>query len=206
MGDIVHTVLDFIAEHAVWAMPVIFVVAFGESFVLISFAFPATSVLVAAGALISAGDLQFWPVLFGAVCGAILGDAISYWLGRRYGHLTETRWPFTHHPEILPRGHAFFKRHGVKSVYIGRFFGPLRSVIPLVAGVTRMPRARFWIANILSALIWAPALLLPGAAAQYGLSQLDVKGQWAVAVTVAALLLGGALIWAGRRFGYLGKS
>ncbi len=72
----------------------------------------------------------------------MLGDAISYWLGLRYGHLTETRWPFTRHPELLPRGYAFFDRHGVKSVFIGRFFGPLRAVIPLVAGITRMPRAR----------------------------------------------------------------
>jgi membrane protein DedA with SNARE-associated domain len=186
-------------------MPVVFVVSFGESFVLISFAFPGTSVLLAAGALIAAGNLPFWPIVAGAVCGAVLGDAISYWLGRRYGHLTETRWPFTRHPEILPRGHAFFARHGVKSVFIGRFFGPLRSVIPLIAGITRMPKHHFWIANVLSALIWAPVLLVPGAVATYALTSMEVGVRWKAGLTVAAMLLIAGLIWAGRRLGHLGR-
>ena len=56
----------------------------------------------------------------------------------------------------------FFGRHGGKSVFIGRFFGPVRAVIPLAAGVMRMPRGRFWFANVTSALVWAPMLLLAG--------------------------------------------
>ena len=124
MDSFVHSIMGFVSQHAGWALPVVFVVSFGESFVLISLAFPGTSMLLAAGALISAGACRcgrFWPGPSSAPC---LGDSISYWLGLRYGHLTETRWPFTRHPEILPRGYAFFDRHGVKSVFIGRFFGP----------------------------------------------------------------------------------
>ena len=56
----------------------------------------------------------------------------------------------------------FFHRHGGKSVFIGRFFGPVRAVIPLAAGIMRMPPRLFWIANVTSALVWAPMLLLAG--------------------------------------------
>jgi membrane protein DedA with SNARE-associated domain len=198
--------MQFVAHHAIWALPVVFVVSFGESLAFISFAFPGTSVLIAAGALISAGDLQLWPVLAGAVCGAVLGDSISYWLGLRYGHHTEKLWPFTRHPHILPRGHAFFERHGVKSVFIGRFFGPFRAVVPLIAGITRMPMPRFWSANIISALIWAPVLLIPGAAAQYALSRFELAAHWRVVLVIglmAALAVG---LWAARRKGYFTRS
>ncbi len=206
MSSLVHSLMQFVAHHAIWALPVIFVVSFGESFVFISFAFPGTSVLIAAGALISAGDLQLWPVVVGAVAGAVLGDSISYWLGLRFGHLTETHWPFTRYPHVLPRGHDFFERHGVKSVFIGRFFGPLRAVIPLVAGITRMPSTRFWLANVLSALIWAPALLIPGAAAQYALRQSELSAHWQVALVIGFMALLGAAVWTARRLGYLGRS
>ena len=60
----------------------------------------------------------------------------------------------------LDRG--FFARHGGKSVFIGRFFGPMRAVIPLAAGVMQMPRGWFWLANVASALVWAPMLLFIG--------------------------------------------
>jgi membrane protein DedA with SNARE-associated domain len=63
---------------------------------------------------------------------------------------------------MLPAGIRFFERHGGKSVAIGRFFGPIRAVIPLAAGLMQMPRGWFWFANIVSALVWAPMLLFVG--------------------------------------------
>ena len=62
----------------------------------------------------------------------------------------------------MPTGIQFFAKHGGKSVFIGRFFGPVRAVIPLAAGVMRMPRGWFWFANFTSALVWAPMLLFVG--------------------------------------------
>jgi membrane protein DedA with SNARE-associated domain len=62
----------------------------------------------------------------------------------------------------LPSGIRFFRRHGGASVFIGRFFGPVRAVIPLAAGIMQMPRGRFWFANVTSALVWAPMLLFVG--------------------------------------------
>jgi membrane protein DedA with SNARE-associated domain len=162
MEHLVQPTLDFISAHSGWAFPIMFITAFGESFAFISFFFPGTSILVVAGTLMSAGSLPFWPIMAGAITGAVLGDSVSFWLGSRFGGGIARIWPFTRNPDFLPTGIRFFERHGGKSVFIGRFFGPVRAVIPLAAGIMRMPRGRFWFANVISALVWAPMLLLAG--------------------------------------------
>ncbi len=162
MENLVQPTLDFIAAHSSWAFPVMFVTSFGESFAFLSLLFPGTSILIVAGTLMSAGSLPYWPVLAGAVIGAVLGDSVSFWLGRRYGGGIGRIWPFTRNPGLLPKGIRFFAEHGGKSVFIGRFFGPVRAVIPLAAGIMRMPRGRFWFANVTSAIVWAPMLLFAG--------------------------------------------
>ena len=162
MQNVGESMLAFISTHSGWAFPVTFITSFGESFFLISLVFPGTSLLVVAGTLMSAGSLPYWPVLSGAVVGAVLGDAVSFWLGERYGGAIARLWPFTRNPDLLLNGTRFFARHGGKSVFIGRFFGPIRAVIPLVAGIMHMPRGRFWFANVASAMLWAPMLLFAG--------------------------------------------
>ena len=162
MEELAQPLLDFIRAHSDWAAVVMFVTAFGESFAFLSLLFPGTTVLIAAGTLMSAGTLPYGPVLVGAIVGAVLGDSVSYWIGRRFGGAIAGLWPFSRNPELLPRGIRFFERHGGKSVFIGRFFGPIRAVIPLAAGIMRMQRGRFWVANVTSAIVWAPMLLLVG--------------------------------------------
>ena len=71
-------------------------------------------------------------------------------------------WPLSDHPTLLPRGEAFVKRWGALAIFIGRFFGPLRASVPLVAGIFRMPFVSFQIANFTSAFVWAAVLLTLG--------------------------------------------
>jgi membrane protein DedA with SNARE-associated domain len=195
----VHDVVDFIARHAVWAGPIMFLLSFGESFAFLSLLFPGTAIMFAAGAFIPSGTLNFWPLVIGCVLGATLGDGISFWLGWRYGHLVERTWPFTRHPETLARGFAFFQRHGGMSVFIGRFFGPLRAVIPLVAGMAKMRASIFWAANILSALVWAPLLLLPGALSATFLRTMRFAHEWEWALVGILVVVVGAAIWLTRK-------
>jgi membrane protein DedA with SNARE-associated domain len=162
MDDLAQPLLDLIKAHSDWAAAVMFITAFGESFAFISLLFPGTTVLIAAGTLLSGGTLPYASILVSAILGAVLGDSVSYWLGRRFGGGIARIWPFSRYRELLPRGIEFFARHGGKSVFIGRFFGPVRAVIPLAAGIMQMPRGRFWFANVTSALVWAPMLLLAG--------------------------------------------
>src|ERR1044071_7375099 len=162
MEDLAHQLIEFIRTHQDWAIAVMFITAFGESFAFLGLLFPGTTLLIAAGALIKSGALSIWPIVIGAVLGAVLGDTVSYWIGRRFGGRLAGIWPFTRNPDLLAGGMQFFHRHGGKSVFIGRFFGPVRAVIPLAAGMLGMPSRLFWGANVTSALIWAPMLMLAG--------------------------------------------
>jgi len=195
MADLTASLTSFIAAHAEWTFPVMFIVSFGESFVFLSLLFPGTAVLVAAGLLVPDGTLHLVPLLAGSILGAVLGDVVSWHLGRRYGHLLEHRWPFTRHPDLIPRATKFFERYCVASVFLGRFFGPLRATIPLVAGIAKMPALPFMLSNAGSALIWAPALLLPGSAAVLVSDRLAVKGPLAIAVGLGVLAVFAALTW-----------
>lgn len=193
-----HTV-QFIAHHAGWTFPIMFLTAFGESFVFVSLLFPGTTIMVAAGLLVPTGSIHLFPLLSGAILGAVLGDGVSWWLGLRFGPAIKSVWPFSRNPMLLAHGEALFARFGSASVFIGRFFGPFRASIPLVAGIVKMPPLQFWIANIASALIWAPALLLPGSVAVLlsKWSGFGTTGQIGIGVAI----LGGlaVLVWAWER-------
>ncbi|MCX7381101.1 MAG: DedA family protein [Alphaproteobacteria bacterium] len=163
IGDLTDAVLDFIRTHEIWAAPIVLALAFGESLAFVSLVLPSTVMLFAIGGLIGASGIGFWSLWAAASLGAILGDWVSYWLGRRYQRRIAGIWPLTRHPALLPTGEAFFKRWGVMGVFVGRFFGPLRSVVPLVAGIFAMHPVQFQIANVASALVWAAGILMPGA-------------------------------------------
>jgi membrane protein DedA with SNARE-associated domain len=162
LGNFTHQIIVFIAAHPNLAVLVIAVTAFGESFVFLSLLFPGTAILLAAGALVRAHALDPLSAVLAGCAGAILGDMVSFWIGRRFGSVIPKLWPFRRHPDTLAQGIGFFERYGWASVFIGRFFGPLRAIVPLAAGMLKMPRLPFYVANCLSALIWAPALLFSG--------------------------------------------
>jgi membrane protein DedA with SNARE-associated domain len=154
--------IAFVRDNAVWAPPIVFALAFGESLAFISLLIPAWGALVAIGAMIAAGGISFWPVWIAAALGAGFGDWLSYWIGLKLEHSVAHIWPLSRHPELIPRGEAFMKRWGVAGIFIGRFFGPLRAVVPLIAGIFEMPFWRFQLANFSSAFVWAAVLLTIG--------------------------------------------
>ena len=162
MAELFDQLLAWVTANPLWAWVAVFLVAFSESVAIIGLLVPGVVLMFGLGALVATGALEFWPVFWWAVAGAVTGDGLSFWLGRHFQDRLRSLWPFSHHPKALDRGIEFFRKYGGKSVAIGRFFGPVRAVIPLVAGMLGMPPWRFLIANLLSALVWAPAYLLPG--------------------------------------------
>jgi membrane protein DedA with SNARE-associated domain len=155
-------VVDFVRVHEAWAAPIVFALAFGESLAFISLLVPAWAALVGIGVLISSGNVNFWPVWVAASIGAALGDWLSFWIGVKLGPPVAHIWPLSRHPGLLPKGEAFVKRWGALAIFIGRFFGPLRASVPLVAGIFRMPWWQFQTANFSSAFVWAAVLLTLG--------------------------------------------
>lgn len=162
MDQLTHDVLAFISAHPELAALVVGLTAFGESFAIISFFVPGTTILVAAGTLVQAGVLDPVTAALAAAIGALIGDTLSFLIGRAFGTSLRHRWPFKNHHGAFDRGEIFFKKFGWPSVFIGRFLGPLRAFIPLTAGMCRMPAVPFYVTSIISAAIWAPALLYSG--------------------------------------------
>jgi membrane protein DedA with SNARE-associated domain len=170
--DYVEQVIAFVRDNAGWAPPIVFALAFGESLAFISLLIPAWGALVALGALIGPSGINFWPVWIAGSLGAALGDWLSYWVGLKLEYSVAKIWPLSRHPEMIPRGEAFMKKWGVPGIFIGRFFGPLRAVVPLIAGIFEMPFWRFQAANFSSAFVWAAVLLTLGDGVSVGLQWL----------------------------------
>jgi membrane protein DedA with SNARE-associated domain len=155
-------VVEFVRNNEGWAVPIVFALAFGESLAFISLLIPAWGALVAIGALIGTSGIKFWPIWIAASLGAAVGDWVSYWVGLKLEYTVARVWPLSRHPDLIPRGEAFMKKWGIPGIFIGRFFGPLRASVPLIAGIFEMPYWRFQLANFTSAFVWAWVLLKLG--------------------------------------------
>jgi membrane protein DedA with SNARE-associated domain len=163
MEAIADQLVAYVKANQVWAAPIVFGLAFGESLAFIALLLPATIALIGIGALIGASGIDFFPIFIAAGLGAALGDWVSYWIGWKFHASIGRMWPFTRNPDLIPRGHAFVEKWGIYAVFIGRFFGPLRASVPLAAGILEMPWWPFQFANFTSAFLWSAAMLAPGA-------------------------------------------
>lgn len=160
--DIIANLILAFQQHPALALAFVFIIAFSESLIVLGLIVPGAIIMIIFGALIAVDALKFWPTIFFAVCGAAAGDSLSYWLGKRYQSKLVKLWPLSRHPDVIIQANQFFHRHGTKSIILSRFIGLLRPIIPATAGMAGMPIKPFLITNIVSALLWAPAYLLPG--------------------------------------------
>jgi len=186
MQSFFDALLIWVALHPWFSGVIIFLVAMAESLAIIGMLVPGVAIMFGIGALVAADSIPFWWAMAWAVAGAVAGDGFSFWLGRHYRQRLTAVWPFSRYPRSLTQGMDFFQKYGGKSVAIGRFFGPVRAVIPLVAGMMGMRPWRFLVANLLSALAWAPAYLLPGVV--FGAS-LELASEVALRLVVLLVLL-----------------
>lgn len=143
-------------------LPAVALTAFIESFAIAGIVVPGVAILFSIAALASLSGIPLFDVLLAAFIGAVAGDLISFFIGRAFHASIPNKWPFSRYPEALAKGEQFFNKYGTLSVVIGRFVGPLRPVLPITAGILKMPTSKFVSINLLSALAWAPAYILPG--------------------------------------------
>ncbi|HET7569018.1 MAG TPA: DedA family protein [Gammaproteobacteria bacterium] len=160
--DILNHILAWVSANPGWAGVAVFAIACFESLLVIGYLVPGIFVLFGIGALIGSGYLSFWPVAIWAAAGAIAGDVASYVVGYVWRDRLQHGWPFQRHPELYAKGVQFFDDHGGKSIVFGRFVGPVRPLIPAIAGMTGMSAARFVIIDVIAAALWAPVYLFPG--------------------------------------------
>jgi membrane-associated protein len=183
-----------------WYVLVAFLV-FGEAAVMIGLVLPSETALLVAGFAAQQGWIVLPPMIVLAVAAAVAGDAVGYEIGRRAGPrllgsrlggwVGERRWR---------SAEAFLHRHGGRAVLLGRFAPVLRTLVPGLAGVARIPYARTFLPwNVTGAVLWATGALLLG----YGFAaSLPIVGQYLTFATVGILLVLGLYAlaaWSARR-------
>ena len=188
MNDFIEQVKLFIETHHEWAGPVTALLTLGESLLVVGLFIPATALMVVMGTLIGSGMLDGWTIMIWGIAGAVVGDALSYWLGRWVGPGVMRRWPLNRQRRGVARARLFFYRYGFASVLLGRFMGPIRSTIPTIAGEMGKGQTRFQIANVLSALAWMPLMLAPGYLTARNMSNADGEPQWLVGLLSAVVI------------------
>ena len=203
MEHLAQDIGAFIARNAVWAGPILGLITFGESMAFIGAFFPATALMMIAGGLAAAGILDPFAVIAWCIAGAVLGDAVSYWIGRRAGPGAFRAPIMKRHSRAVARARLFFRRYGAASIYLCRFLGPVRAFVPLIAGMTAMNHLRFQIANVGSAVVWVPIMLAPGYLAAKGAQVAEIDAVW---IVVGALVVMAGVFF-GRRIlkGQLGR-
>jgi membrane protein DedA with SNARE-associated domain len=185
----------WVAAHERWAGPIVFLICFGESLVIVSALVPATILLLAIGGLAASGLLDLPTLCVWGVAGSGIGFWVSYEMGRRWSErILAWRW-LARRPEVIAHGHRFFARWGAGAVFVARFVGPGRVVVPLLAGALGERPLGFQLGNWLSALIWTPLLLSPTVIGQLVSGWLEALPRELRGTIVLAAIAIGLILW-----------
>lgn len=160
--DWLQPLIVWLTANPGWLTLAVFTIALLESLALAGILVPGMAILFAVTVLAGKAGSPLPALLIWTALGAIAGDLLSFWLGRKLKGRLHHFWPFSRHPVLIRKAESLFVSHGGVSVLIGRFIGPIRPVLPMVAGAFSMPSRQFALFNVLSAAIWAPFSILPG--------------------------------------------
>jgi membrane protein DedA with SNARE-associated domain len=183
-------IAEFITAHAYFAHWAVFLLALSEAIPIVGTVVPGSTLVVAISALATKSEINAWLLVVDATLGAIIGDGLSFWLGRRYHREILQRWPLNLFPQFIVRSEVFFTRYGAASVFLARFTAVVRAFVPLIAGAVRMPVRQFYVTNILSAVIWAPAHVFPGVAVGMMASAANASTAQILALVIGVIILG----------------
>ena len=171
--DLIRTAIDFflhldkhlaeiIANYGVWTNLILFLIVFAETGLVVTPFLPGDSLLFAAGTFAALGSLDPVLLILLLSAAAILGDTVNYWVGAYIGPRAfsgEVRWL---RQEYLDRTHAFYEKHGGKTIILARFIPIIRTFAPFVAGVGTMTYSRFLLYNVVGGVVWVTLFVLAG--------------------------------------------
>ena len=136
--------------------------AFIESFAIIGIIIPGVVLLAAISGLAASTNLSIFQVVFLVYISSCFADILSFILGKYFSNKIDGIWPFVKNPSWLDQGRKFFRSYGIPGVFLGRFVGPIRPLIPITAGSLAMDVRTFILVDLVSGLLWAPLYSLPG--------------------------------------------
>ncbi len=177
-----------IAQYGAWTYALLFVVIFAETGLVVTPFLPGDSLLFAAGALCAGTVLNVHLLVLLLVVAAVVGNLVNYGIGAFLGPKVFSRedsWLLRR--KHLDHAHAFFDRYGGRSVILSRFMPIIRTFVPFVAGVGRMPFGRFFAFNLVGGAAWVAGLTYLGYF--FGRTELVRKNFGLVVIAIIALSL-----------------
>lgn len=197
----IDATLAWIAAHPVLAGAVVFLIAFCDAVIILGAIVPALPLLFAVGVLIGLGQISGPYAVACTALGALAGDALSYWIGRRWGDRLRGIWPFSRYPQLLDRGEIMFRRNAFKSILVARYVGAIRPFVPAIAGMMKMPVPRYLQASSIAAISWALLFLAPGWVLGEAYDAVAaVAGRLVMVLALVGVVLG--VVWAIVLYGY----
>ena len=181
IGAITH----WLQQNPEWIVLGLCSAAFIESFALIGIIVPGVILLAAISGLAASTNLSIFYVVILVYMSSCLADIFSFLLGKSLSKKIDRVWPFNNNPSWLEQGRKFSKSYGIPGVFLGRFIGPIRPLIPITVGSLSMNFRTFIFVDLISGLLWAPLYTLPGYFAAK--TVLEDSGNLTLAVSLIAL-------------------
>ena len=153
---------QLITQYGTWTHLILFLIVFCETGLVVTPFLPGDSLLFAAGTFAALGALDLWMVVLLLILAAILGDTVNYWIGAYIGPRAFRGDIRFLRKEYLDRTHAFYEKHGGKTIIMARFVPIIRTFAPFVAGVGAMSYPRFITYNVVGAVLWVGLFVLGG--------------------------------------------
>lgn len=151
---------QIITQYGAWTYGILFFVIFMETGFVVTPFLPGDSLLFAAGTFASLGALNVWVIAGLLMVAAVLGDTVNYWIGHALGDRAyQIKWI---KKEYLDRTHAFFEKHGGKTIFLARFVPIVRTFAPFVAGIGRMSYGYFITYNLVGGVVWVALFTFAG--------------------------------------------
>lgn len=195
--DLINTILPYflhlddkleevIRTYGVWTYAILFVVIFAETGLVVTPFLPGDSLLFAAGIFAARGSLSLSVLFLLLAVSAVLGDAVNYAAGKYFGpKVLKNPNSRIFKKEYLDKTHAYFEKYGGKTIIIARFVPIVRTFAPFVAGVGTMTYSRFFMFNVVGAILWVAVCLFAGRF----LGEIDfVKKNFEIAVLLIILV------------------
>lgn len=157
-----EAIIAFVKANQGYAPLIVFLMALGETIVIVSVFIPSTFLLFGIGGLLAASGVPLMPSLIAGGLGGAIGFSLMYLLTVTFQGKLLGIWPFRNYPDTIARAKLFFEKWGVLGVLFGHFSGPLRVVIPIAAGITHMRPVPFMLANIVGSAGWILTFFAPG--------------------------------------------
>ncbi|NYZ63381.1 bifunctional DedA family/phosphatase PAP2 family protein [Luteimonas deserti] len=162
LSEFFNSLVAWVGDHPVAAGLVVFLIAFCDSVIVLGVIVPALPLLFAIGVLIGLGEISGPYAVACAALGAMAGDGVSYWVGRRWGYGLRGVWPFRKYPQLLDRGELLFRRNAIKSILVARYVGAIRPFVPAIAGIAHMPLRQYLPVSAAACISWGALFLAPG--------------------------------------------